>query len=314
MPKKISLDKKLSVIDTYNCKNTYKLSTIQISIMFSISRQSIYNWSKLKQLNKLTSKINNSKKSSIITNEIETTIIKRIINNPNFNMRKLVRKIKSMYQININKHQIYRILKRNKITHKKAQIKIIKNKRKHKQDVKKVQKNVLANKDKIIFIDETHIDINVYPEYGWNYSNKRVLYQKNKIPKQKRFTLIGFISNKKTLGYQLINENVNGETFAKFIKEEINSKFKNKICFLDNARIHHSKLVKATLDKSNTLMFNVPYTPELNPIEYCFSKFKKLLQNNYEITNTNIKKSIKNAWNKITDKDVTNAFNHSYKN
>ncbi len=45
--------------------------------------------------------------------------------------------------------------------------------------------------------------------------------------------------------------------------------------FLDNLRVHHSKIVqKMFADLKIECIFNVPYTPENNPIEYFFSTLK----------------------------------------
>ena len=55
-------------------------------------------------------------------------------------------------------------------------------------------------------------------------------------------------------------------------------KFKGKSHFLmDNARIHHcKKTVEYINECSITPIYTVPYTPELNPIENCFSVIKKV--------------------------------------
>jgi transposase len=51
--------------------------------------------------------------------------------------------------------------------------------------------------------------------------------------------------------------------------------------FLDNLSVHHSKIVRQFMkDKELEVLFNVPYSPDYNPIENVFNilkqKFKKL--------------------------------------
>ena len=44
---------------------------------------------------------------------------------------------------------------------------------------------------------------------------------------------------------------------------------------MDNARIHHSKIVKKYIGTTkHKILFNVPYMPEYNPIEKFFSEIK----------------------------------------
>ena len=49
-----------------------------------------------------------------------------------------------------------------------------------------------------------------------------------------------------------------------------------KIClFMDNLSAHTSKKAKAEMSRLGfKAIYNVPYQPYLNPIEFCFSKFK----------------------------------------
>ena len=82
---------------------------------------------------------------------------------------------------------------------------------------------------------------------------------------------------------------------------------------MDNACIHHSKIVKEYVDKStNEFIYNAPYTPEYNPIENLFSKLKanirKSLNNNYNKLN----KIIKSTFKSITNSELENYYRHSF--
>lgn len=59
--------------------------------------------------------------------------------------------------------------------------------------------------------------------------------------------------------------------FLKFLKNVLDIYPTGKIALvLDNARIHHAKLIQPFLDKNKNrleLIFLPPYSPELNPIE-----------------------------------------------
>ena len=169
---------------------------------------------------------------------------------------------------------------------------------------KKINK---INIDDIISIDEISFDTNISAEYGWNYSGERI--HKNVCATWKRFTAICAVTNKKILEVYVIRKSANKEDFLFFIKK-VMKKIKNKYLLLDNASIHHAKIVKKCVSETNNkLLFNVPYSPEFNPIEKNFSKVKTIVR--YKNNNNNEQKLLKNinsAFKKITKTNLNNCF------
>ena len=58
------------------------------------------------------------------------------------------------------------------------------------------------------------------------------------------------------------------------------------------------------------MVYNPPYTPEFNHIEFIFNKLKNEFRN---ITYKNIKEEITYCLSKIYKEDVNNCINHSLK-
>ena len=143
-----------------------------------------------------------------------------------------------------------------------------------------------------------------------NYSGKRI-YKKIGAT-WKRFTAICAITNKKVLGIYIIRKSANKDDFLCFIKKIINN-LENKYLLLDNASIHHAKIVKNCVSEtSNRLLFNVPYSPEFNPIEKIFSKIKAIIRNKNNNNNEqNLLKNICSAFKKITKTNLDNCFKKS---
>ena len=94
----------------------------------------------------------------------------------------------------------------------------------------------------------------------------------------------------------------------------MNHKIKNKKVniLLDNARIHHSKYLKENVSDNINFIYNIPYTPEFNPIEQMFSKLKYLLRKS-NLTNNNIIKKIDLSLDKINSNDLNGYFRNSFK-
>ena len=110
----------------------------------------------------------------------------------------------------------------------------------------------------------------------WNKKGKRVTFIKN-TDKRINISLICSITNKKILHYEIHNTSVNKNVFINYVKK-VNKKSNRKYILLDNARIHHSNdLKKYMINKSNKLLYNVPYNPETNPIEQMFNKVKQFV-------------------------------------
>jgi transposase len=95
----------------------------------------------------------------------------------------------------------------------------------------------------------------------------------------------------------------------KTIREKINGKY----ILLDNARIHHSKIVKEYTNKEGiNMLYNVPYMPEYNPIEKVFSKIKPIIakkKNNEKKGKIEI--NIIESLKQIKEKDLKNFYDKS---
>lgn len=185
-------------------------------------------------------------------------------------------------------------------------------KRKINKLIKKFKRNINSTSgDNIISIDETSIDTHITNNYAWSQKGTRIYKINNNT--RLRYTLILAVSNKEIIHYKLIRNSANKDIFLQFIKE-LNQKIniKNKSLLLDNAVIHHAKIVKQYIqnNKNLELIYNVPYMPEFNPIEYVFNEFKMILKK-YNNTNKNIKLNIIKSIKKLNINNLKKYFNKS---
>ncbi len=83
----------------------------------------------------------------------------------------------------------------------------------------------------------------------------------------------GYATKNKIIHYKIINNNTNREQFLDFIKAINDKIYSKKYLLLDNARIHHYKKLKDFIIQQNNIdfIYNIPYTPEFNPIKYIFN-------------------------------------------
>ena len=117
----------------------------------------------------------------------------------------------------------------------------------------------------------------------------------------------------KVISVYIIKGSVNSITFIEFIKDVIGKIKEKNILFMDNARIHHSKIFTAYVKTiKNDILYNVPYCSEYNPIEMVFSKVKSIVhkrENNYDTNN--LQKNIKYGFNMIRKSDLEGYYNKS---
>lgn len=90
---------------------------------------------------------------------------------------------------------------------------------------------------------------------------------------------------------------------------------KTSYILLDNARIHHALIVKNYMKTCSqiNLIFNVPYSPEYNPIERVLIDVKSNLKNN-KISNMNIQDKIKISFKKVFSTNINNYYSKSLTN
>jgi transposase len=305
-----SLDLKLRIVKVYNEKI---LTVPNICKLFCVSKSSVYNWIKLFNDNQLYNKKIYIKPTSFFQNkEIRNFILTYIQLNPNFDYFKLIALIFDSLKIQISKSTLFCIIHDLNLTKKVVKFKKVYGSPEKleikKESLKKQIKNI--NNNKIISIDEISFDTNIINNYAW--SPKGITVIKSIGATYKRLTMICAITNKKILHYKILNNSAKSDTFLQFIKDIPN--IKDKYLFLDNACIHHSKIVsKYVKDNNINLLFNVPYSPEFNPIEIMFSKLKSLVKKTNN--NQNLKSlttNIINSMKYITSNNLNNFFIHSF--
>ena len=166
--------------------------------------------------------------------------------------------------------------------------------------------------ENIISIDETSIDTHLCYNYGWSKSGSKTIIKKTN--KKIRYTVISAIGFNKVILNKIIKGSCNGEIFLHFIKELLIyfPKNENRKIILDNARIHHYRKLKEYIKKTNNVdfIYNIPYSPESNPIEKVFNEIKQKLKK-VKFNNENILREIKKSFNTISGNNITKYYKKS---
>ncbi|MDG7034699.1 MAG: IS630 family transposase [Nitrososphaerota archaeon] len=133
------------------------------------------------------------------------------------------------------------------------------------------------NEPVIGFLDESKVDLNPAKRRALN--TKVVRYRESaKKGKPRSWTLFGFMA---VNGNDVVmaSESSTAPNMIEFMKLIMKENPGSEIAItLDNAAIHHAKIVTASLDGAPLhLIFLPPYSPDLNPIEFSWKDIKKEL-------------------------------------
>jgi transposase len=318
-----------SVIKTYNYYKSFNIPIKDISyIEDTISSSTLYKWLKLyrncpeiNQPDKKPFNIEHKYKTNNkkINGDIQQFIIYCVTNDPLIASKDIQKKIKEThFTVDFSVNHISRILRDMNFTHKKVQktnIYVTGEKFKLNKEILKQKIGNKNNRD-IICVDETNIWFNDKINYGRSKANTKCTVHLKSRNKKEIYTLISAINNEQTVAETLIRGSCNTELFTKFITDSVlpNMK-KNQKILMDNARIHRSHHFWDTMlindITEDKFIYNVPYSPKYNPIEFSFNKKKKLIKqkvNNLDglVTflksyNLEIKKTYDNYYKKSFD-------------
>lgn len=176
--------------------------------------------------------------------------------------------------------------------------------------------------DMLVFVDETGTDKrSCLRKYGYSLVGKRAVSEKMLV-RGKRFSAISAMSRDGILDVSITTQSIDGDAFCGFVErillpnllpfDGINGR---SVVILDNATIHHVAEVEALIEETGAILIYLPpYSPDLNPIEECFSKVKGILRENdalIQIANdSEIQDIILGAFSSITVDDCQQWIEH----
>lgn len=164
-------------------------------------------------------------------------------------------------------------------------------KRAYKQDEKKIEhwldvefpgisERAKAENAQIYFGDEVGVQNTANYAKGYALIGQtpvvRIESQKMKI------NMLSAIFNRGKLRFMLYKNNMNADKLIDFMRRLVRDTDKKVFLILDNLRIHHSKKVKAWLEKHRDkieIFFLPPYAPEYNPTELLNGDLKRDIGN-----------------------------------
>jgi transposase len=163
----------------------------------------------------------------------------------------------------------------------------------------------------LVFIDETGVNLAMTRNYGRCQGGARVYYNRPG-NKGKNITLIGAMSEEGLIATMTFPGSLNTASFLVFVEEILLPQlWIGAIVVMDNLPVHYAETTKALIESVGYFVKFLPtYSPDLSPIELCWSKLKEILRSAKTRTADALDEAITMAVNLITDENALNWFNH----
>jgi transposase len=154
-------------------------------------------------------------------------------------------------------------------------------------------KQPLLDKTRLIFLDETGVATDLARTRGRGPRGQRVI---GKIPygHWKTTTFLAGLRHDGIAAPFVVDAPMDGDIFLAYVEQVLVPSLKDgDVVILDNLPAHKVDGVRERIEAAGAkLLYLPPYSPDLNPIEQAFSKFKALLRKA-------ARRSIPALWDKI---------------
>jgi len=132
-----------------------------------------------------------------------------------------------------------------------------------------------------VYLDEINFAQSAITLREWSAKNSNLSVDQEDVYVGFRNVIAAMSEEKGIIHVRIQPQTVDSYDFSEYLLR-LTQKLRNVpiALFMDNASIHKSKTVKPYYEERNIKpIFNVPYSPDFNPIEAVFSKVKRLFGN-----------------------------------
>jgi transposase len=163
----------------------------------------------------------------------------------------------------------------------------------------------------LVFIDESGVNLALTRTHGRAAPGERVV---EGVPQNygSNFTLLAALGLSGLSAPWMLEGSVDTESFQVYPKQVLGPTLKpGDIVVMDNLSVHKvSGLTELLTARGARLEYLPPYSPDLNPIEKCWSKIKTSLRKAKARTVEALEQALKEAFASITESDARAWFAH----
>jgi transposase len=165
---------------------------------------------------------------------------------------------------------------------------------------------------RLVFIDETAVSTNMARIRGRAPRGVRVI---GHVPlgEWKTITFVAGLRHNRMTAPMVVDGPMTGEMFLAYVKQcLVPTLRRNDIVVMDNFRAHKVPGIREAIEKARATVRYLPkYSPDLNPIEMSYSKFKILLRKVAARTVPGLNRAIRSFIPQLLPQECANYFSHA---
>jgi len=216
-------------------------------------------------------------------------------------------------RIKTSRSALWRFLDRHNITVKKS----LQAAERQRADVARARRRWMREQGmfdpaRLVFIDETAVSTNLVRLNGRAPRGERVI---GSVPlgTWKTITFVAALRHNKMTAPMVVEGAMTGEMFLAYVEQCLVPTLKrNDIVVMDNCRVHLAPAIREAIEKAGaTLRYLPKYSPDLNPIEMPYSKFKTFLRKVAARTVPALNRAIRSFIPQLGPQECANYFRHA---
>ena len=165
--------------------------------------------------------------------------------------------------------------------------------------------------DRVVFVDETWAKTNMTRSYGRSPRGARLVAR---VPygRWETTTFLGAMRSTGFVAPLCVEGAINGRVFLAWVQQQLAPSLRaGDVVVMDNLSSHKTPGIKTAIEaRGAQVRYLPPYSPDLNPIELAFSKFKKLLRDGAERTTEKLWNLCGRVLSLFTESECRNYFRH----
>jgi transposase len=163
----------------------------------------------------------------------------------------------------------------------------------------------------LIFLDESGVTTSMTRLYARGFDGLRI-HESTPESHWKVLTTLGAMSLGGMVASMTVEAATDGDIFEAFLEQALCPKLKSgDVVVMDNLSVHKIERVRELIEGAHAeLLYLPPYSPDLNPIEKAWSKFKQFLRSAKARTAEALDQAVSAAIETITPDNAKAWFNH----
>ena len=166
--------------------------------------------------------------------------------------------------------------------------------------------------DRLVFLDETWAKTNLTRPRGRSLCGTRLIAR---VPHGhwKTTTFLAALRTRGLTAPVVIDGALNGDLFLAYVRQHLAPTLRpGDVVIMDNLSSHKRVGVREAIEAAGAqLLYLPPYSPDLNPIEQAFAKFKWLLRSSAERTITDLYRRCGQLLDHFHEPECRNYFRHA---